>query len=237
MKKEQLSDDVILFQGDALEIIPTLDKVNACICDPPFGIEKIVGKYGRTGGGSDHHIANDRDLSVTVEAFNLIKKRYDNIWLVSFYSCRITPTFFEAMKGFDYFGEVIWDKLNIGLGSQIRYRHENVAFFKLGQPPELKQLESVLPYMRIMREDKTAYAGVGKTTHPHEKPEAVLSNLIEATPGRIILDPFCGTGSCGAAAVHCQRGFIGIELDQKYFDIARRKIDEAIKQPVNFWEV
>jgi site-specific DNA-methyltransferase (adenine-specific) len=241
-KKEQLSDNVILFQGDCLEIIPTLDRIDACISDPPFGIQDLVQGYGRggqraSGEYSNQRIANDRDLNVTVEAFNLIKNRFNNIWLVSFYSCRVTPVFFEAMKGFDYFGEVVWDKLNIGLGTQIRYRHENVAFFKLGRPPDLNQLESVLPYGRIMHEDKTAYSRVIKSTHPHEKPEAVLGNLIKATPGRIIFDPFCGTGSCGAAAVHCHRGFIGIELDPKYYDIARRKIGEAINQPVNFWEV
>jgi site-specific DNA-methyltransferase (adenine-specific) len=240
-REEYLADNVRLMCGDCREIIPTLDKVDAVITDPPFGIENIVGMYGRTsqrasGEYSDHNIANDRDLNVTVEAFDLIKKQFNNLWLVSFYSCRITPTFFEVMKGFEYFGEVVWDKLNIGLGTQIRYRHENVAFFRIGQPPELQQLESVLPYSRIMREDKTSFTRSLKSTHPHEKPEAILRSLIEATPGKTILDPFAGTGTTGAAAIHCRRGFIGIEFDPKYYDIARRKIGDALKQPVAFWE-
>jgi DNA modification methylase len=55
-------------------------------------------------------------------------------------------------------------------------------------------------------------------------------------PGKIILDPFMGSGSTGVAAVQLKRGFIGVEFDQKYFDIARKRISEALKQPVAFWE-
>jgi site-specific DNA-methyltransferase (adenine-specific) len=55
-------------------------------------------------------------------------------------------------------------------------------------------------------------------------------------PGKIVLDPFMGTGSTGAACVRLRRGFIGIEFDPKYFEFARKKIDATLKQPFNFWE-
>ena len=49
--------------------------------------------------------------------------------------------------------------------------------------------------------------------------------------GRIILDPFMGSGTTGCAAVQTGRRFIGIEKEPKYFDIARRRISDALARP------
>ena len=51
-----------------------------------------------------------------------------------------------------------------------------------------------------------------------------------------ILDPFMGSGTTGVAAVKLGRKFIGIEIEPKYFDIACRRISEALKQPDMFIE-
>jgi DNA modification methylase len=224
-KTEQLSDDVVIFNADCREVIPTLDKVDAVVVDPPYGIEEITKHYGR----GMIRIHNDKNLNCTIDAFDLIQKKFDNIWLAAFYSSRISPVFFEAMKSFKYFGEVIWNKRTIGLGTAIRYQHENVAFFTLGQPPELKSISSVQTFTRLSYDRK-------RTVHPHEKPDSLMYNLCDAIPGKIILDPFCGTGSTGVAAAQLRRGFVGIEYDPKFYDLARKKIGEALKQPFNFWE-
>jgi site-specific DNA-methyltransferase (adenine-specific) len=226
-KTERLSDNITIHCGDCREVIPTLDKVDAVVCDPPFGIEELVGGYGR--GKVDSNIINDRNLDVMVDAFNAVEKKFNDIWIVAFYSCRITPVFFKACEKFKYFGEVIWDKRTLGLGNQIRYQHENAAFFKLGNPPDLKQIASVQTYLRPSY-DKD------RTVHPHEKPTHLMFVLCESVPGKIILDPFMGTGSTGAACARLRRGFVGIEFDPKYFDFARKKINAALAQPFNFWE-
>lgn len=54
--------------------------------------------------------------------------------------------------------------------------------------------------------------------------------------GETILDPFMGSGTTGVACVKLGRKFIGIELDEKYFDIACRRIEESYKQPDMFIE-
>lgn len=70
--------------------------------------------------------------------------------------------------------------------------------------------------------------GKGKQ-HPSQKPVELLTELIELSTneGGTILDPFMGSGSTGVACVNTGRRFIGIELDKKYFDIARTRIEEA----------
>lgn len=223
IKKEQLADNVTLYCGDCREILPTLGKVDCVVSDPPYGIEELIG--GKYWGGLT--IANDKNLDCVTQVFHLIKQKFNNVWIVAFYSCRISPTFFKSAAMFDYFGEKIWDKKNLGLGNAIRYQHENIAFFMLGKPEPLESGPSVLTYMRPNQKE---------VVHPHEKPVQVMHNICSVVPGKIILDPFMGTGSTGVAAVQLKRGFVGVELDPKYFDYARKRISDALKQPTAFWE-
>jgi DNA modification methylase len=68
--------------------------------------------------------------------------------------------------------------------------------------------------------------------HPTEKPVSLMSELVTlfTDDGATILDPFMGSGSTGCAAVINGRDFIGIELDEKYFAVAVKRITEAHRQ-------
>jgi site-specific DNA-methyltransferase (adenine-specific) len=74
--------------------------------------------------------------------------------------------------------------------------------------------------------------------HPTEKPVALMSELLAdyTSRGDTILDPFMGIGSTGVACVNLGRSFIGIELDEGYFDIAVKRITDAHKQADFFVE-
>jgi site-specific DNA-methyltransferase (adenine-specific)/modification methylase len=75
-----------------------------------------------------------------------------------------------------------------------------------------------------------------KRYHPTQKPEALMTWCLGFIEGRTILDPFMGSGTTGVAAVRLGRQFIGIEIDQKYFDIACRRIADAVARPDMFIE-
>jgi adenine-specific DNA-methyltransferase len=66
----------------------------------------------------------------------------------------------------------------------------------------------------------------GNRLHPTQKPLCVLTPLIQSfsRPGDVVLDPFCGSGSTLLAAKLQGRNFIGIELDPRYFEIARNRL-------------
>ena len=68
--------------------------------------------------------------------------------------------------------------------------------------------------------------------HPTQKPLALMAYLVRLSvrPGAVCLDPFAGSGTTGVACVELGRKFIGIELDEKYFDIACRRIEQAVKK-------
>ena len=68
----------------------------------------------------------------------------------------------------------------------------------------------------------------GETEHPSEKPVNLLQHFIQihTNPNDLVLDCFMGSGSTGVAAVSLGRRFIGIEKDEKYFEIAKNRIDK-----------
>jgi DNA modification methylase len=72
--------------------------------------------------------------------------------------------------------------------------------------------------------------------HPTQKPLSVMRDILVMIDGQVILDPFMGSGTTGVAAAKLGRKFIGIEIEPKYFDIACRRISDALKQPDMFIE-
>lgn len=71
--------------------------------------------------------------------------------------------------------------------------------------------------------------------HPTQKPIDLLEYLIKtySNEGDIVLDNTMGSGSTGIACVNTSRNFIGIELDEKYFEIAKERIDDVLKENEN----
>lgn len=87
---------------------------------------------------------------------------------------------------------------------------------------ETKNPESVLEF-------KSVPNGGGKKLHPTQKPVPLLEYLIKTytNEGETVLDNTCGSGSTGVACVNTKRNFIGIEMDEAYFEIASKRINEA----------
>ena len=99
-----------------------------------------------------------------------------------------------------------------------RMNEKYTATFNLWQGGKSKS--NVLEY----KKDNDGY-------HPTQKPVALLEDLIQtySNEGETVLDFTMGSGSTGVACVNTNRRFIGIELDDKYFEIAKQRIDAAIR--------
>jgi DNA modification methylase len=66
--------------------------------------------------------------------------------------------------------------------------------------------------------------------HPTQKPVRLMSAILDIFKQKTIADPFMGTGTTGVAAVQMGRRFIGVEINNKYFDIACKRIEDAQRQ-------
>ena len=99
------------------------------------------------------------------------------------------------------------------------YKEKTKSVFNLWQGGKSKS--NVLEY----KKDNDGY-------HPTQKPVALLEDLIQtySNEGNTVLDFTMGSGSTGVACVNTNRNFIGIELDEGYFNIAKERIGKAIKE-------
>ena len=73
------------------------------------------------------------------------------------------------------------------------------------------------------------FSSEGKTIHPTQKPVALMEYMIKTytNEGETVLDFTMGSGTCGVAAANLNRDFIGIEKDENYFEIAKKRINET----------
>ena len=101
-------------------------------------------------------------------------------------------------------------------------KHEFILFGHKGRRERVgKRFPDVLQVKRT-----------GNTFHPTQKPVELLTIFAEQSTNEddIVFDGFMGSGSTGVACMNTNRKFIGIELDEKYFNIAKQRIEEAQEQ-------
>ena len=115
----------------------------------------------------------------------------------------------DKMQGFIEYAEL--------RRTQDEYTQKYASVFNLWQGGKSKS--NVLEY----KKDNDGY-------HPTQKPVALLEDLIQtySNDGDTVLDFTAGSGSTGVACVNTNRSFIGIELDEGYFNIAKKRIEEAV---------
>ena len=137
----------------------------------------------------------------------------------------------EAEKvGFEFQNILIWYKQNATPNRYYLNAYEMILMLKKGSARNINNMgiKNVLEVANILD---------GKT-QPTEKPVRLNEILIanSSNKGDIVLDPFMGTGSCGVAAKNLNRDFIGIEIDKKYFDIAKDRIENKYIQEMTLFD-
>lgn len=200
-----------LYLGDCREILPTLEPVDLCLTDPPYGIARD-GKPRSTSnhGGHKGYPFLGWDTSRPDEAvFAMLRKCATNqiIWGGNYFSDFLPP----SSKW------LVWDK-----GQKIDQADGELAF------------TSFPGALRILTVNRAELATDG-AVHPTQKPLKLIKWCLQQAglPG-VVIDPFMGSGTTGVACMASGRAFIGIELNREYFDIACRRIEEAQKQPDMF---
>ena len=126
---------------------------------------------------------------------------------------------------------VVWDKGPIGIGWHYRRSYE---FVLVGQKPgpKCRWFDTTRQVENIIRPGRGGAQKIipSRAQHPTQKPPALSSRFIRyhTEPGQTVLDPFMGAGSTGVAAVRLGRGFIGVELEEKWYLLAEAAIRQAI---------
>jgi DNA modification methylase len=216
-RKEQIGPHT-LYLGDCLEVMPIIGTFDALVTDPPYGIGEAAGKNksrgGRIGGGKviaavDYgHATWDDATAPEAIAFARSRSKHHLIFGGNYYDLPPTSCW------------LVWDKLNWGsdfADCELAWTNLRKAVRRLNY-----QWSGCIRRERHIQRE-----------HPTQKPVEVMRWCISHLPdtATTILDPFMGSGTTGVAAQKLGRVFTGIEREEKYFDVACRRIEEAMRQP------
>lgn len=123
-------------------------------------------------------------------------------------------------SGFKFVKCLIWDKGNKIMGQYYMSSFEYILFLRKGKAKKINNCGTAdilrVPNIKLKGED-------GKNLHDTEKPVELMKIMIDnsSNEGDIVFDPFMGIGSTGVACLELNRRFIGVELDEQYFPIAK----------------
>jgi site-specific DNA-methyltransferase (adenine-specific) len=208
-----------LWLGDAREIVPTLYGVDCVVSDPPYGMAWNTDTT-RFSGGHDRPNRGKSNVKIEGDA-----EPFDPSFLLGFDDV--------ILFGLNHYPE----RLHKG-SSLVWVKKEPIAFGTFLSDCELawrNRGEGVFAFYRPWGNLASAAESNGRETHPTQKPVALMAWCVAKTKG-VVLDPFMGSGTTGVACQKLGRKFIGIEIEPKYFDIACRRIEEAMRQPDLFVE-
>lgn len=198
--------DATLYLGDCLEILPTLGVADVLMTDPPYGIG-FDAKRGLVKFGWKHFEETRWDgVRPDKCAFEkmLAASKEQLIWGGNYFADLLPPT----MRW------LIWDK---------GQRHFTLSDFEMAWCSQQKAA-------RIFDYPRSKALADGKQ-HPTQKPIAVMRWCLNFFPdAKIVLDPYMGSGTTGVACASMSKTFIGIEINEGYFEIACKRIDDAYKQ-------
>lgn len=214
---------VRLWLGDCREVTDWLTADVLCT-DPPYGIAWEQGEMGarrrrpNAGRYSRHRgIANDQDTSVRDVAL----ERWGDRPAVVFGALTIPPPtgVRQAL--------VYCKPPDAGArGAMAGFRRDAEGVYLLGPwPSAIGGRSSIIT---------TATASIGNPSgpagrygHPHTKPLDVMEQLISACPPGVVADPFCGSGSTLVAARNLGRRAVGVELEERYAEVAARRLAQG----------
>ena len=229
-------DHCTIYHGDTLDTLAELEiSIDALVTDPPYAsgsrLEAAKSSSGamlRAGRFHDRPIELDQ---MTTTGFVWLMRAVgqavrpmlpDGGSLLSFIDWRQWPNLVGALETCNYRvqGMVVWDKGSMGLGNGFRAQHELVCHAAKGVPTiHDKGCGNVITHKRVEPVD-----------HPSPKPESLMGRLIEVVSpvGGTVLDPFMGSGTTLRAAKDLGRKAIGIEIEERYCEIAAKRLAQGV---------
>ena len=216
---------------DTLKNIPN-ESIDLIVTDPPYPTTSR-GNAGNSGG------MLQKDINKKGKVFT-----YNNI------NCKeYAPEFYRVLKdgshcyvmtnhinlidmlntftdvGFHFIKSLIWNKGNKIMGQYYMSQYEYILFFRKGKGKKINNCgtSDILSIPNKKTKDKD-----GENIHDTEKPIELMEVLVNnsSQENELVLDPFMGVGSTGVACIKNNRNFIGIEIDENYFNIAKSRLEE-----------
>ena len=223
-----------LINGNAIDFMKTLEdeSVDLIVTDPPYKVT-ARGNAGNSGGMMQSKLSmqgkifkhNDiKPIEYIPEFYRLLKDGSHCYIMTNHVNLQeMLNTATEC--GFRFIKSLIWNKGNKIMGQFYMSQFEYILFFRKGKGKKINKCGTAdilsVPNKKTKGED-------GKNIHDTEKPVELMKILIEnsSQEGELVLDPFLGVGATAMACKELNRDYIGIELDEKYYNIACKRVND-----------
>lgn len=223
-----------LINGNAIDFMKTLEdeSVDLIVTDPPYKVT-ARGNAGNSGGMMQSKLSmqgkifkhNDiRPIEYIPEFYRLLKDGSHCYIMTNHVNLQeMLNTATEC--GFRFIKSLIWNKGNKIMGQFYMSQFEYILFFRKGKGKKINKCGTAdilnVPNKKTKGED-------GKNIHDTEKPVELMKILIEnsSQEGELVLDPFLGVGATAMACKELNRDYIGVELDEKYYNIACKRVND-----------
>jgi DNA modification methylase len=217
------ANGVTIYNGDCREIIPSLDKVDMLVTDPPYFLP-VQSYVGVRGSGYRKRMLGD--VSVLSGYFESLFDTIEQTVAAGgtyyvFCDAKSYPIFWRALfPACNHVRLCIWDKVVSYNGYTWRHQHELILWGETEGAARIPTGDGdILRCRGVLQKDRT---------HPAEKPVELLRQLIAKHEGATsVLDPFCGSGASILAAKSLGKRAIGIEIEEQYCETAARRLEEV----------
>ena len=252
-----IKTDVVL-RGDCIDVLKDLPdaSVDMVFADPPYNLQ-LGGDLLRPDNSKVDAVDDDWDQFESFAAYDAFTRAWlsecrrvlkpeGSIWVIGSYHNVFRLGAAIQDLGFWVLNDIIWRKSNPMpnfKGTRFTNAHETLIW--AARSREQKRYTFNYDALKAFNEDTQMRSDWtfalctgeerikdedGKKAHPTQKPEALLHRVMLAAtrPGDVVLDPFFGTGTTGAAAKRLGRHFIGIEREETYAKVAEKRIKAVV---------
>ena len=210
-----------LFLGDCREVLPYLPFADVLITDPPYASAAAT---ATTGWAKQKWGGNWGDMSLvtlmaeaTLDAAKLYHE-HEVYWFTDNLShAALTPLLFRR---YPILQTIVWDRDMLGMGAYYRKQTEFILYGRTRNAPEFAS-RTARDLIRL----KPDYA---EREHPAQKPVGLLTALLANSAPGLVLDPYAGAGTTLVAARNLGRDAVGIEIEERYCEIAARRLSQGV---------
>ena len=209
---------VTIYHGDCREILPELPKVDLVLTDPPYFLPNT--QFRPEMRMASRMWSNFSFAQVAFEQYlNLILSIAKEDFEFYLFTDEVSyPVVYPLLySSFYQTKAIVWDKGSIGLGGKWRRQFEFILYSHKGKPNKNGSHSDIIKCKRS--EDKE---------HPYEKPVELLKSILELSKADLAVDPFMGVGSTLVACKSLNRKCIGIEIEERYAEIAAKRLSQLV---------
>lgn len=230
-----------IYNKDVLELMKTMsdESIDLIVTDPPYKVT-ARGNAGNSGGMMQDKLSmqgkifkhNDIKPSEYIPEFYRLLKDGSHCYIMTNHVNLHEMLNVAKESGFHFIKSLVWNKGNKIMGQYYMSQFEYILFFRKGRGKKINKCGTAdileIPNKKTKGED-------GKNIHDTEKPVELMKVLIENSSNidEVVFEPFMGVGSTIMACVELHRRYIGCEIDEKYYNIAKTRIENTINSMSN----